>query len=436
MAEESSIHISKDYLEKLEKKVSDLQTLIDVSAIISSTLDFNDLMTLIMEKAKNVMDAEACSILLHNRETNKLEFQVVLSAEETTSEILKKKVTLDIGQGIAGWVAENEKALIVKDAQSDSRFSQEADRQTGFTTRSLIAVPLVGRTGLIGVAEILNPRKKVFFSSYDAEIFQTLSRQVAIAIENAYFHRESIERERLRQELEIASVVQRSFLPQSPVFRRGDVAMSAVNISAKKVGGDIYDFIEPVEGQVGVLIGDVSGKGISAALYMAKTISDFRYIALQSDSTEATFKQLNVQMMNAPRGMFLTAMYLIIDAQMGTLTISVAGHPPLIWISGQEVKVLNIPSGPPLGIVSADYPSSSISLKGGDRLILLTDGVFDAQNRDGERIGYEKIVDIIRSQRGQEELLQKLVDYVNDFSRGLERADDLTMVEVKWGRKR
>jgi sigma-B regulation protein RsbU (phosphoserine phosphatase) len=169
---------------------------------------------------------------------------------------------------------------------------------------------------------------------------------------------------------------------------------------------------------------------------MAKTISDFRYIALQSDSTEATFKQLNVQMMNAPRGMFLTAMYLIIDAQMGTLTISVAGHPPLIWISGQEVKVLNIPSGPPLGIVSADYPSSSISLKGGDRLILLTDGVFDAQNRDGERIGYEKIVDIIRSQRGQEELLQKLVDYVNDFSRGLERADDLTMVEVKWGRKR
>ncbi len=427
MAKKPKVTVPEDYLKNLEKKVEDLKTLTEISAIISSILDFNELMTLVMEKAKNVMDAEACSILLYNRDTDKLEFEVAICKDESTSDILKKKITLDMGQGIAGWVAANQKPLVIKDVKADGRFYQEADKLTGFTTRSLIAVPLVGRGGLIGVAEVINPKK-----GYDLEIFQLLSKQFAIAIENALFYKESIKRERLKQELEIASALQKSFLPGLPIFKKGNLTVSAVNISAAKVGGDIYDFTEPVNGKVGVFIGDVSGKGVSAALYMAKIISDFRYIARAVDSPEIVLNRLNSLLSEAPRGMFLTAIYMIVDTVTGDLRVSVAGHPPFLWLSNKEVKVMSVPSDPPLGIIPVDYSFSTFSLKGSDRLLLLTDGVFEARNKECQRIGFENLVNFVKKNMDEEKLVEVIVDYVNDFSKGVERADDLTIVELRF----
>ena len=226
---------------------------------------------------------------------------------------------MKVGQGIAGYVAQHLKPVVIADARADERFLGEADKQTGFTTKSLIAVPLVGRGGLIGVAEIMNPRHKVSFSDYDLEIFQTLCGQVAIAIENSLFHKESLEQERHKQELEVASTIQRSFLPESPVFQQGSMVVSAVNIPAKHVGGDLYDFVALGEGKAGVFIGDISGKGISAALYMAKIISDFRYIAHIENSPEIVLNRLNALMTKAPRGIFLTAIYLIADTVNGDI---------------------------------------------------------------------------------------------------------------------
>ena len=210
-----------------------------------------------------------------------------------------------MGRGIAGYVARHLQPLVIPDARSDKRFLGEADKQTGFTTKSLIAVPLVGRGGLIGVAEIINPRHKVSFSDYDLEIFQTLCGQVAIAIENSIFHKESLEHERHMHELDLASTIQRSFLPESPVFHQGRMVVSAVNIPAKRVGGNLYDFVALGEGLAGVFIGDISGKGISAALYMAKIVSDFRYLAHRGNSPELVLDHLNALMTKAPRGLFL-----------------------------------------------------------------------------------------------------------------------------------
>ena len=334
MAKNTEIVIEKSYLRNLEKKVEDLRILTEVSATISSTLDLGELLTIVMEKAKSVMDAEACSILLYNRETNKLEFEVALCNEEGTSDLLKKTISLDIGQGIAGWVAEHQEMIIIKDAKSDKRFFQDADKLTGFQTRNLIAAPLIGRRGLIGVAELINLKRE----DYDLEILKLLVKQYAIAIENALYHTESLKQERLRQEIEIASTLQKSFLPESPVFRKGSIIASAVNFPAKQVGGDLYDFIEPSENRVGIFIGDVSGKGVSAALYMAKIISDFRYQAHSVASPEILMDRLNKVLSNAPRGMFLTAVYVIVDIFTGEFRVSGAGHPPFLWISGAGSK--------------------------------------------------------------------------------------------------
>jgi sigma-B regulation protein RsbU (phosphoserine phosphatase) len=432
MMDDHTTPVNKDYLQTMEKRMEGLKALIEVSSIISSTLDFNELITLVMEKAKSFMNAEACSILFYNKESNKLEFDLAISREESVSDLLKNKVTLEMGQGIAGWVAEHQTPLMIKDAKKDSRFYPEADRLTCFTTKSLIAVPLLGRSGIIGVAEILNPKDKDFFSEDDAEIFQTLCRQVAIAIENARFHKESVEKEKLRQQLAIASVLQRSFLPESPNLTKGHLTVSAVNLSADQVGGDLYDFVELDPNRVGVFIGDVSGKGISAALFMAKAISDFRYIASQAAAPEIVLNRLNSILSQVPRGMFLTGIYCIVDLSSGDVSLSIAGNPPCLWLTKGEVKVLSVPSGPPLGILPMDYHSICISLQKGDRLLLLTDGVFEAKNREGERIGFERLVSFINGRMGESQLFQRVIDYVNDFSKGLTRADDLTIVELRW----
>ena len=434
MVDDRKISINKDYLERIEKKTEALRALIEVSAIISSTLDINELMTLVMEKAKSLMKAEGCSILLYNKETNKLEFDLALCREESVADILRSKVSLDMGQGIAGWVAEHQTPLLTKDAKTDSRFYPGADQLTCFTTRSLIAVPLISRSGLIGVAEILNSKEKDFFSDDDLEIFLTLSRQVAIVIENARFHKESVEKEKLRQELEIASVVQKSFLPGLPIFKKDHLTLSAINLSATQVGGDLYDFIELDPNRVGVFIGDVSGKGIYAALYMAKVISDLRNIALRMGSPEIVLNRLNAVLSQAPRGMFLTGIFGIVDLSKGNLSFSVAGHPPFLWLTHGEVRVMDVASGPPLGILPIEYSSAEISLNKGDRLVFLTDGVFEAKNNEGKRIGFEKLVRFIKEHIDEGNLIQKVVDYVNDFSKGLARADDLTIVELSWDR--
>ncbi len=428
MADEQKITVPEQYLRSLESKVENLKVLIDVSSLISSTLDLNDLMPLVMEKAKNVMDAEACSILFYNRETNKLEFEIAMCDEDSKSDILKKTITLDMGQGIAGWVAENRKPLIIEDVKKDNRFFQNADKMTGFTTKGIVAVPLVGRSGLIGVAEVINP----VMEEYDAEIFELLCRQFAIAIENARFHKESIEREKMKQQLEIAAALQKSFLPRSPVVSNGDFTVSAVNFSATQVGGDIYDFSEPSDEKIGVLIGDVSGKGISAALYMAKFISDFRYVSHGLDEPDVTLNRLNTLVADAPRGMFLTAVYAVVNTRTGHLHLCVAGHPPFLWISKGEVRVMTVQSGPPLGIMPIEYPSEAIQLERGDRVILLTDGVFDAKNKAGERLSFEAVIDFVKEHKDDERLVGNIVDFVDAFGKGTERADDLTMVEIRW----
>lgn len=420
------IPVSEEHLRNLERKVEDLRILAEISALISSTLDLSELMTLVIEKAKTLMDAEACSILLYNRSTHKLEFEVAFCRETTATDILKEKITLDIGQGIAGWVAKHQKVLIINDVQKDKRFYQEADKATGFLTRRMIAVPLVGRRGLIGVAEILNPRKE----TYDSEVLEILARHFAIAIENALYYRDSLEKERLKQEIEIAAVLQRSFLPENPFYRKGNVTVSAINIPAKQVGGDLYDFVEQVGGKLGVFIGDISGKGVSAALYMAKIISDFRNFSRIQETPDLVMNSLNDILSRAPRGMFLTAQYILVDTLTGEMSVSDAGHPPFLLVRKREVKVISGLCGPPLGIVPLRYPVSTYSLKRGDRLLFVTDGVFEAKNREGKRLGFDSLVAYVRKKKGGERLMEKVAEYVQKFSKGAEVADDLTLVEL------
>jgi sigma-B regulation protein RsbU (phosphoserine phosphatase) len=199
---------------RLERRLRQLGSLMEVSVLIGSSLDLTEVLNSVMQKAQDVMDAEASCVMLLNERTNKLEFEVALGEADSTLETLKKTVTLDLGQGIAGAVAVTRTPELVADVAADARFFRDADKITGFTTRSLLAAPLIVRDKLIGVAEVLNPRGGGRFTPEDLELFATYCRQVAVAVENARLHKVLLDRQREQQQLEFAALVQQSFLPQ------------------------------------------------------------------------------------------------------------------------------------------------------------------------------------------------------------------------------
>ena len=198
----------------LERRLRRLGSLMEVSVLIGSSLDLAEVLNRVMQKAKDVMDADAVSIMLLNERTNKLEFEVALGEGNTTFETLRKKIVLDLGQGIAGAVALSRTPELIADVPADPRFYKDADKLTGFTTRSMLAAPLIVRDKLVGVAQVINPRGGGRFTPEDLELFVSYCRQVAVAIENARLHKVLLDRQREQQQLEFAALVQQSFLPQ------------------------------------------------------------------------------------------------------------------------------------------------------------------------------------------------------------------------------
>ncbi|MBT3821335.1 MAG: GAF domain-containing protein, partial [Nitrospinaceae bacterium] len=197
-------------LEDLRERVNNLARLIDVTVLVSSSLNLKEVMNRVMKMAKEMMEAEAASIMLWNQELECLEFEISVGGVG-----MEKLKTLQIkkGQGIAGTVADTGEPLLVADVSKDERFFQEADQATGFVTKSILAAPLIVHDGIVGVSEVLNHKAGRPFTKHDLEIFATFCRQVAVAVENARLHEKEVKQSLLDQQMKMAAEIQRSFLP-------------------------------------------------------------------------------------------------------------------------------------------------------------------------------------------------------------------------------
>lgn len=419
----------------LQEKAKRLATLIEVSTIINSSLDLDKVISLVLEKAQEVMNAEAGSVLLLNLETNRLEVQ---SALGNVSDTIKEKISLEIGQGIAGWVAKKRKSLNIADAQNDPRFYKEADKLTGFKTKNLLASPMIFKDKLVGVAEVINRRDGKPFSSDDEDLFNTFCGSVAMAVENARLHRDMLERERIQQQLESAQVIQQSFLPQSfPKCEQHRFESWATYKAAKSIGGDFYDFLTLDEDHVGIVIGDVCGKGIPAALYMARVLSDFRFFTHSVIDPSDTVNHLNKLLVERGRnGMFVTLAYAILNADTGLVSYTNAGHGPMFRIkkTDNSVDIIGMAQEIPLGIrVESNYQTENFQLEHGDFLVLFTDDINEARNSKGEQLSLEKLADMLaKPWETPKELTEFVLKTVTKLSKGISQHDDLTLVAFKW----
>ncbi len=426
-------------VERLQRQIQRLEGLVEVGVLITSTLELDEVLRLVLEKAQTVMEAEASSVLLYHPETETLTFGVT-RGEPTAERALKERVTLRVGEGIAGWVAAARQTLRIDDAQQDSRFDRRADRATGLTTRAILAAPLLCQDRLVGVAEVLNPRGRPRFDDDDQALFEAFCRQVAIAVANAQYHQAYLAKQRIDQQLDLAATLQRSFLPPAlervPTF--ANIRLAAHNLPALEIGGDLYDYFDLGGGRLAFVVGDVSGKGIAAALYMARAVSELRAVGRavgasgpresRPPAPSEVLQVLNDRLIaNAQRGMFLTLSYGVMEMATGQVWLANAGHPPAILLRGGKAERLPEAGGPPLGIQAAAFPTAESRLLPGDALVLVSDGVLESRDAAGKSLEYEGLLRIL-----EREGPWTCWDWLLARQGDRPRRDDMTLLVLQW----
>lgn len=380
--------------------------------------------------SKEVLRAQAGSLMLLDEPTKTLNFAVALGKK---SRQLKKNFSLKLGQGIAGWVAEKGTPLVVPDVNKDKRFYSEPDNTINFTTKSILAVPLRVQNKTIGVLEVLNPLDKDGFSLDDIPMFEAFACQVAVAIENARMHKKILEQQKVENELSIAAKIQEHILPHKKL-KTETFYVAAEYKSAKKIGGDFFDIIDS-EDHIIVVIGDVAGKGIPAALYMVRLVTELRSLAnIHKDISVLANKLNNILLHRSTLGMFATAIILNIDKTYKNISIINAGHPDPLLIKGKSINIINTQKGLPLGIVEkSNYSITNTTLNPNTSLLLYTDGILEARSKKKKEFGTNKLKVSVRKLFTSEEKepLKKLFSEIHDFSKGAQQHDDLTAVLVK-----
>ena len=380
---------------RLEHLLELYKGLVEVSALINGITESDELLPAILEVARRVLQVEAASLFMIN---DRGQLQLAISRDHRPA---REEPTLPIivprGKGISGWVIAHGKPLLVADAYADPRFYREIDAQTGFRTRSLLCVPLLRDDKEIGVLQVLNPVGREAFDENDLEVFTAYGNLAATAIDKV----RTLERQRLQdrtaQEYAFAREIQTSFLPQT-LPQLANLSFAATYRPAATVGGDFYDVLVLGPDEIYFVIGDVSGKGVPAALLMAQALSILRLIVKPGLSPATIMARWNEMISgHTIRGMFITALVGRIHCASRELEICSAGHcHPLRVQHDGTVRDVAIPGSPPLGLLPQLTGSSHhLQLEHGEWIVVFTDGLtesFDAERTALDRAGVHSLL--------------------------------------------
>ena len=350
-----------------------------------------------------------------------------------------RRETVEPNEGVLGEVAASGKGVLIKDALKDPRVIRHEDES--LKIRSLMVVPLIFRGQLDGVLAVANPISGRAFTETEFSLARSLGEQCALALQNAETVSALIMRNKLEFDLRLASSVQRYLLPESLPEVPG-LEFAVKYLPQQLIGGDFYDFFKLPNGKIGVVIGDVSGKGISAAILMALCQTKLRYIASTGKSPAQTLKILNSEMVRAMRSdMFITIIYAILDPDSGEAKFARAGHePPLLARAGSDGPAVPVKSkGMALGMVSEELFDSviedaSFKMGPGDVLALYTDGLTEASDPGGAEFSAKKLAETVSTlrQRNAKDLNEEIIKSVEAFMAPEKKyGDDLTLLTVK-----
>ena len=398
--------------------VQALMKLQRATQLVTSTLDLDPLLDRVVNDIAASIGCVEVSVWLRDPQADQMVLQGVRGCT-----LYKKGSRLKIGcEGMVGYVAASGQMHYAPDVTVDPYYiACEPD------TRSAAVVPLKLDGKVIGVLSI-DHKKLHAFSDDQLQLFKALAGHIAVAIENARrFQHERHQRERIQSDAEEARAIQQALLLKAVPLVPGFAFETAWH-PARVVGGDWFDFIDLGQERYGIVLADVSGKGMAAALLMSATRAILRAVARLEASPSQTLMRLNQTLReDFPSGKFVTMIYAVLDARSREITVASAGHLLPLLING-ECRFLDIDTGMPLGLGASSYPEHTLKLNPGARLLFYTDGITEATNLNEEEYGPARLLDHFLQ---PDACIEGLIREVQSFGLGSDRTDDATALLIR-----
>ncbi len=407
--------------------VDSVRSLLEVSRRINAQADPDAVLGTIVDCLVQVARADRGFLMLRSPEGD-LKFAI---ARDRNGKPLEEK-KFKVSQGVVNEVAAHGETRLIDDAASSDAYNARMSI-ISLSLRTILCVPLKTPQGVIGVIYVDSNAITRRFTAEDVPLIEAFAAQASVTVERVRLQLAEKERDRMRAQLEVASEIQQMFLPGEFPTLPG-VQGAVASVPAQHVGGDFYDVIRLPGGRVGVMVGDVSGKGVPGALFGARLMSDVRYQALLHDDVAVTLNTVDrIVAERATRGMFVTFLYAVIDPATGKVVFGNAGHlPPIVRRKDGRLEEWTQPRGVPLGILpEMPYTAGHGELALGDTLVLLSDGLGDAMGESGERFGDERVRSTIAvGPADPAGLVRTLCEATAAFTGNEPQADDQTLLAV------
>ena len=406
----------------------------DISFKIKDTLDLNIILNLLLDSLKTVIDYDAAGIFVLSEDIEHPDFHFPdqkiggIAKRGYEEHPVEADEMLSEGKGVIGYVINSKQSLIIDDVRKDKRYIIGRKE-----TLSEIAVPIIKNDKAIGALDVESDKLSAF-DDHHLEILQFFADAAAISLEKAILHHQILEKKQLEEQMQIAKDVQLNLLPSQPPNIEGyDIA--SICIPTFEIGGDYYDFLNLDDDNLGIIIADVSGDGVPAALIMsAFRALLFRQIKI-NDDTANLMSELNQQIPDVSRKRdFITAFYGKLNYKNHTLAFTNCGHNrPIMLRANGKFEFLQ-ESGPSLNIIKdANFNSSSVSIAQGDQIIFYTDGVTEIFNRNLKEYGIDRLKKVILESKNNfaSEIINNVVESTKNFSSANLFRDDFTLIVLK-----
>jgi sigma-B regulation protein RsbU (phosphoserine phosphatase) len=412
--------------QRLRKAVEELSILNDMARVISSTMTMDAVIENIVKRAVKAIGGQQGMITIVD-EQSPTEMKTLIRAQNSTSNLQ----TFHLNQNILGWMMINKKPLLANDLHNDPRFSGVHVENT---FHSLLCVPLLVKNRMIAILAVFNKKNTDAFSEDDKRLLSIIAAQSAQILENSRLYEQEKSLQRMQEEIKFAARIQNDLLPKKfPQLPGYDIA--GKSIPAQAIGGDYFDFI-PIDGsRIGVCLGDVTGKGLPAALLMSNVQATLRGQTLVSISPKECIMRSNrlLYQSTSPEK-FVTLFYGMLDTEKHSIWFSNAGHdnPYLISANG-EMKRLK--TGGTVLSVMEEFPfeEEMVELKPGDVIVIYSDGITEAMNSADELYGEERLVEVLKKSKdlSAKELIDMVVSEAREHAAGHPQSDDMTIVVVR-----